>query len=373
MAKHLPGKTARLISDFLTIGRLVDVIEHELEKRIVARHGLVKLDALLNLVARLKNEVLACLPLKSKREIKLLEKYIDRLRKDLADSDMETGRDAMAAHALHLDLRRIVDTWTCMNATTYGVLASDLQDIDSELLRLSRLHPTCLAYPGATTWTIEPAWQTFWRHEQNLGDPKRPRLATVYPGLATAGMVAPLPGGHPAQDVTIRAVGLATFLRQEGILLQAVSRGSEVERLFAEMIVNDYFALWELLFTSGVQNDHGNADLCVLEHWRLDKFKGAACLANMHSQRHPAFESWRNDVRNKATAHVDADSDIWTADLNRWPMTVDDLIDEALRVIEAARRCAAMDVRSRFLFQPPQFLSPDVVGLAAQEGRHWRD
>lgn len=373
MAKHLPGKTARIISDFLTIGRLVDLIEHELEKRIVARHGLVKLDALLTIVARLKNEVLGCLPQTSRRDIRPLETYVDRLRKDLADSEMETGRDAMAAHALHLDLRRIVDTWTCMNATTYGVLASDLRDIDGELLRLSRLHPTCLAYPGATTWTIEPDWQAFWRLEQYLGDPTRPRLATVYPGLATAGIVAPLPGGHPAQDVTIRAVGLATFLRQEMILLQAVSRGSEVERLFSEMIVNDYFALWELLFTSGVQNDHGTEDLCVAEHWRQSKFKGASCLATLQTQRHPAFESWRNDVRNKATAHVDADTDIWTAGLNRWPMTVDDLVHEALRVIDAVRRCAAADARSTFLFHPPQVLPPDVIGLAAQEGRHWQD
>lgn len=44
MAKHLPGKVARLISDFLTIGELTKLIEHEMEKRIVARHGLVKLE-----------------------------------------------------------------------------------------------------------------------------------------------------------------------------------------------------------------------------------------------------------------------------------------------------------------------------------------
>ena len=62
MAKHLPGKVARIISDFLTIGELTKLIEHEMEKRVVARHGLVKLDALLNLVARLKNEFRDTLP-----------------------------------------------------------------------------------------------------------------------------------------------------------------------------------------------------------------------------------------------------------------------------------------------------------------------
>jgi hypothetical protein len=109
MAKHLPGKVARAIGDFLTIGDLTKLIEHEMEKRIVARHGLVKLDALLNLVARLKNEIRDALPPGQKKAVDQLEALIRRLRNDLANSDMETGRDAMAAHALRLNLMRIVD------------------------------------------------------------------------------------------------------------------------------------------------------------------------------------------------------------------------------------------------------------------------
>jgi hypothetical protein len=356
MAKHLPGKVARVIGDFLTIGELTKLVEHEMEKRIVARHGLVKLNALVNLIARLKNEVRDGLSPSKKKDVNELERLIGRLRKDLENSDMETGRDAMAAHALRLDLMRIVDTWKCMGETTFGVLEADLKEIDAELLRLSMAYPKVLPYPGASASLVDPKWQEFWRHEMNLGDPNRPRLANIYPGLATAGIVAPVPGGHPAQDATIRATGLATFLRQVRIMLQAVSRGSEVERLFAEMMVNDYCALWELFFVSGVQNEHGQVDLCVLDHWRAEGFKGANCLATLMSKPHPDLDKWRNDVRNKSTAHVDADVDIWIGDLKNWPMTIDELINESLRVIEELRKCAALEIRSQVFFTLPTYL-----------------
>lgn len=345
-----------------------------MEKRIVARHALVKLDALLILVARLKNEIRRALPSTKKNDVSALEGFIARLRNDLEKSAMATGRDAFAAHALRLDLLRIVDTWTCMGETTYGVLEADLKEIDNELRRLSTDYPNALSYPGASASSTEADWQEFWRNEANLGDPKRPRLANIYPGLATAGIVAPIPGGNAAQDATIRASGLAIFLRQVRIMLQAVSRGCEVERLFAEMMVNDYCALWELLFESGVQNEHGQPDLSVIEHWRSERFRGANCLTALQTDPHPDLEKWRQDVRNKVTAHIDPDADIWLADLNSWPMTVDELMDEALRFVEKLIDCARQDIRSSIFFIPPTYLGgQEIVGLAAQDGKYWRD
>jgi hypothetical protein len=157
-------------------------------------------------------------------------------------------------------------------------------------------------------------------------------------------------------------------------MLQAVSQGSEVERLLAEMMVNDYCALWELLFVSGIHNEHGQADLCVLDHWIEEGFEGASCLAELKNRPPPHLDKWRQDVRNKSTAHVDANADIWVADMKHWPMTMNELIDEAFRVIEAVQECAALDIRSRILFIPPRHLGgEEVVGLASQEGRSWKD
>ena len=155
-------------------------------------------------------------------------------------------------------------------------------------------------------------------------------------------------------------------------MLDAVSRGTEVERLLAEIMLNDYCALWELLFVSGVKNEHGNVDLCVLDHWTNDRWKGASCLAALKNAPHPDLDAWRQ-TRNKVTAHVDADADIWKADTKHWPMTVDALIDEAGRVINALRKCAQSEIRSDIFFAPPKHFGKEVVGLANQQGRYWKD
>lgn len=375
MALHLPGKVARLISDFLTIGDLAELIEHQMEKRIIARHGLVKLDALLSLAARLKNEIRASLPSDRRREIAELERLIARLRKDIEARELSTGRDAMAAHALHLELLRIVETWKFMGASTYGVLASDLKDIDAELLRLAGEFPSVVTYPGASTFSIDPDWLTIWRMGHVLGDPDRPRYASIYPGLGTAGVVAPLPGGSAAQDATIRMSGLATFLRQTSLMLQtAIPRGGDIERLFAEMLLNDYCALWELLFVSNVANEHGRADSCVLEHWISEDWSGAPELANLKNSPHPDLRRWTEEVRNKVTAHVDPEVPIWAADLARWPMTIDDLIAEIRRVVTAIFQSGLSEIRSRIILIPPQPIKGDnIIGLSNQLGRHWED
>jgi hypothetical protein len=89
---------------------------------------------------------------------------------------------------------------------------------------------------------------------------------------------------------------------------------------------------------------------------------------------HPDLEKWRLEVRNRSTAHVDAGVDIWIADLKNWPMTIDELINEALRVIEQVRKCAAAEMRSSVYFIAPRPLGgPKILELAGQEGRYWKD
>ncbi len=365
MSKHLPGKVAKLIGDFRTLGSLVDLIEHEMEKRIVARHALVKLDALLKLVARYKNELRTSLHKGRSAPVANLEALISRLRRDYEGSDMETARDAMTAHALKLDLMRLVETWQVMGQTIFGVLASDLDEIDAELANVAGA-----SHVAAGSALFEPSWQDEWR--RTLGDPNQPRYATIYPGLATAGIVSPVPGGNPAQDATIRAVGLATFIRQVRTLIDAVPHGSTADRLFTEIMLNDYVALWELLFSSSVQNEHGQPDLSVLDHWTQEGWKGAPCLSQLQGKPHPDFDKWRQ-VRNTASAHVDPDLDIWELDPNRWPFKAHELMNEALRAIEAFRQCASHDLRSKMMFMPPSQFPPTVIGLSAQKGRHWHE
>jgi hypothetical protein len=60
-----------------------------------------------------------------------------------------------------------------MGAATFGVLASDLREIDAELSRV------CPAYPAASEWPLEPSWPDLWKAEGVLGDPINPMEAVA--------------------------------------------------------------------------------------------------------------------------------------------------------------------------------------------------
>ena len=362
MARHLPGKVSRLIGDIRTLIALCELIEHELEKRIVARHIVVKLDSLLELVPRYKNELRR---LRGPQTVRMLEELLHRLRQDYERSDLPVIRDAMSAHSLKLDMHLMMDAISYAGQTVLTILTDDIEKIEAELKIIVGLD-----HIAAGQAQIDDAWKEFWREDNCLGDPTRPRLLTTYASIATAGVIGPMAGGHPAQDALIRAISLATNLRQCRLMLEATPVRSTAERLFAEMILNDYLALWEALFISQVRNEYGVTDLSILEHWEQDKWSGAAQLRKVSLRPHPNLEQWRSQ-RNHTTAHLDPDCDIWMIDIDHWPMDLPELINEALRLIEEFRNCAHLDIRSRLLFAPPTQLGPDVIGLSNQEARRW--
>jgi hypothetical protein len=365
MAIHLPGKTARLISDFLTIDALAALIPHEMEKRIVARHGLIKLDALLSIAPRYKNELRARL---GATAVAPLNEQIARLRNDYVDSSLNIGRDAMSAHSLHLDLRRVVDTWTVLNQTVFSVIASDLREINTEIIRLDA------NYPQAQVGSLDAALPVAWSEDELLGDPRHVRFAVIYGSLATAGIIAPVAGGAPVQDATIRVGGLMTFINQLDRLRRPLIVGSNAERLIVEMIVIDFLALWEALFSSTLRNEHGNPDRSLLDQWRSDGWLGVTRLEALEQAPHPDLQLWRTQVRDRTAAHIDPDIDIWLGDIANWPMTADALVTEAYRVMNAVHRAASMEIRAKPFFMPPCRVGGDeVIGLGGQAGRRWHE
>lgn len=362
MSQDLPEKISRTISDFLQINALVNSIEHELEKRIVARHGTVKLDALVPLLAQYKNILKSQL---SRGATTNLEGLIARLRRDLSGSPFEVGRDALSAHALKLDLERIVVTWKFMGKTTFSILCDDLKEIDAELQTLST------AYSPAPTVAVDPSWRVSWRDPSLLDEPQRLRVATIYPGLATKGVGGALPGGAPAQDAIIRACGLATFLLQTSKLLSPIPNSSRVHRLLWEQMVNDFMALWELLFDNTVTNNYGAVSDSVVGYWERDGYAGAADLRAIEATKHLRFDALRIDVRNKHTAHIDPNIEHWKCAVRHWPIALPDLDTEIFRVLNAVRGAARRDIRTRFFFSPPAFLDDGVLELSGQEGLAW--
>jgi hypothetical protein len=359
MAQHLAEKINWLIVDLRTLFALVDLIEHDLEKRIIGRHVFVKIDVLLHLLPRLKNEFRA-----NGAHVENLERLIVQLRKDYETSGMKLLRDALSGHSLKLDISNVNDAWRFMCKNTFGVLSHDIDYIESELATVAGVSHVLAG--GAQ---VNSNWQAEWRRSDMLGDPSTPRFAVIYPGIGTANVVSVIPNNHPTQDPMVRVVGLCTFMRQVRIMLEVTDPGSVAERLFTEIMVIDYFSLWEVLFSSDIRNDYGEIDLCLLDHWRSgpDPMAGATCLAQLQRNRHPNFEDWRQKVRNRVAAHVDADILIQDMDIASWPMSCGNVINECLRVVQELAQCAGMDIRTAAIMKRPT----SINGIVALAGREW--
>src|SRR5215471_14068456 len=106
MSVDLAVKVAHLIRDFRAVLCLVEFIEHELEKRIVARLGLVKVEALHSIASAYKNDIKRAIDPPRRADIAPLEDMLAQLRLDV-DSGIRDMRNAQVGHSLQLPIEQI--------------------------------------------------------------------------------------------------------------------------------------------------------------------------------------------------------------------------------------------------------------------------
>ncbi len=356
MALHLPGKVSRLISDFSTLCALIELIPYELEKRIVARHCTIKLDALSKLLPRLKNKLASS----DAPSVLALTERIRCFRNDYEGSQLEACRDAMSAHSLQRPAVDMVTTWLDLNSTIITILNDDVKEIDRLLLAID---PN---YPASTVHPFDVSWPAMWKDEGLLGDPNSFRFASHPAGMASADIMSMVPGGHPVQDATLRVSGIMTSLRQIDRVSFPMTGHPNCLRLMAEIMLIDYCALWEALFDGAFRNDYGLAEPGLASMWAQDGWKGAQVLAELAENPHPNLDQWKRQ-RNQSAAHLDADMPIQDIDLDRWPLTFEELKVEAYRVMNITYCAALLDIRSQIAMMPPTQLEK-TLGLSGKEG-----
>ena len=359
MALHLPSKISRLIGDYATLCALIGMIPHELEKRMVARHCAAKLDTLVKLLPRLKNEMISHEWIGGS-DATDLNAAIRRLRTDYEGSPLEKVRDSMLAHALQVPPASIVSAWLELNETMVTILNDDLQGIDR---KLASHHP---GYHGFVTHPVDENWPESWCDEDLLGSADAIRFASHPAGIASADVASMVPGGHPVQDATLRMSGLMTSIRQIDRIAFPMDGYPNCRRLMAEIMLVDYCAMWEGLTTGPVRNNYGEDEPGLGAMWSEDGWSGAHLLIDLATHPHPDFNEWR-EQRNRSAAHVDPDIPIQDIDLDRWPMTFEELTVEAYRVMNAVQAAAMQDIRSRIAMMPLQTIK-GTLGLAGKEG-----
>lgn len=360
MPVDLGVKVAHLIGDFWAVEALVGAIEHELERRIVARLGLIKLDALATLLPAYKNSVKRTRP--GYPDLGKLEELAKQLARD-HQGGIQAIRHSLAGHSLHLKPADIGEFWLFLKRSSFKILSDDLRGVDSALRAINPPD-----YPGARAAPPIPSTlPSAWRSDQLLGDPNKVRMAHVYAGIWSPQVVGQVPPNAVAGDATLRVVGLMTYLRQAAVLNAPIPwnvRPAVYRRLLYELRLLDLVALEEAIYTGPSSNKYGPTATSMLEAWRtLSKPHPGIALLEAHRVRFPPeFEIWKG-VRNKVVAHVDMDVPGSDLDMAHWPLKLSDLDAFSRELPVRVAQAMWQDAPTRYMALPPTPLE-GVLGMA---------
>jgi len=368
MPVDLPIKVAHVIRDFGAVLRFVEFIEHELEKRIVARLGLVKVEALHSVASAYKNEIARVLGPRRRAEITGLEDLLRRLRQDI-DGGIRDARNAQVGHSLSLPLQRIPEHWLFMGHSTFSILAEDLGKIDAAFRSLDPTYSGAAAVPD-----LDSQYREFWRASDKLGPPTAIRAAQIYAGPWTPDVISMLPGNTPLQDASLRVLGLRLMLRQIGLLILPFwQQGGPIslwERLLLELSLIDFVALEEAVYDG---NPRGNTR-SLIDEWLAEQptHKGVALLIQRRGSLCPARIQWRDDIRDKVCAHMDLNVPATMLEVANWPVSLPDFHAEVERLCQIVGEAARLDIRTRYMMAPAVCL-PNVQAIAPVGAPRWAD
>ena len=364
MQTDIPAKIARLIGDFWAVRELVNYIEHELEKRIVARLGLFKIDALSNLLPAYKNDLRS--RYHGHRKIGELQRLVSQLRID-HDNGIRATRHSLVGHSLHLPPERIGEGWLFLKKSSYDILTGDLHEIDR---LLSSIDTT--GYPGAEAAPPIPGnLRIRWRQPELLGNPEKVRHVQVYAGIWSPGVSSIVPGNTTVQDVTLRVASLMTYLLQVDRLTVPIPfhfRPPIYRRLLYELLVSDLVALEEAVYRGPPSNRYGPTTTAMVDEWQ-QSFQGHRGVDELHifrAQIPVEFSSWKEDLRNKIIAHVDGGIPVESMEMNNWPINLRQFMDFVEDFSNAIFAAAKHDIATRAVFIPPTPLR-NVLGLARND------
>lgn len=364
MQMDIPAKVARLIEDFWAITELVQYIEHELEKRIVARLGLFKMDALSKLLPPYKNDLRS--RYHGHAKVGELQRLVTQLRID-HETGIQATRHSLAGHSLHLDPEQIGEGWLFLKKSSYDILAGDLREIDRVLLSIDPA-----GYPGAQAAPTIPGYiRDCWRQPELLGHPEQVRLVQVYAGIWSPGIVSMVPGNTAVQDVGLRVAGLMTYLLQVDRLTVPMTfhfRPAIYRRLLYELLVSDLVALEETVYHGPPSNRYGPSTASMLDQWRqtYENHQGVDELDDFRAQVPVEFSDWKKDVRNKVIAHVDTGIPIGSMEMNNWPINLRQFVDFVENFSNAIYIASWHNIATRALFIRPTPLR-NVLGLARND------
>jgi hypothetical protein len=353
-----------LIRDFRATLVLAEFIPYELEKRIVARLGLVKVEALASIIGAYKNDLKRASGSAKAAEIAAFESLISRLSNDVA-TGIRDARNIQIGHSLAQTLQGIPEKWLFMGRSSYTVLSDDLSEIETAIQGLDQAYVSLSVGAGPP-----PDLLAAWYAIPDLGPPGAIRFAQVYAGPWTPDIASMMPGGSSLQDASLRVLGLRLMIRQVGLLLQPlIQRGMDKGlwgRLLYEIVLIDLFALEEAAFDGNAKG--GTPSL--VDEWTGEGHAGVAALQAGRAALDPDRLRWRDDIRNKVCAHMDLHTPSSLLDIVNWPVNFSALDAAVLTLCRVIGDAAALDIRTTYMRSPVQHMK-SALALAGPTAPRW--
>ncbi|MFM9264926.1 hypothetical protein [Tychonema sp. BBK16] len=290
--KELAEKVLYCVQMMRLIRWLTDFINDDYEKRVLARHILVYVDAFLKLAPVLKNQIKA-----SGVKVNTVHEPLNCLRKDYAF--YATIRNKLSAHRQDLPLVDRIEAWKEIDHVTVNTFINDASQIYNLLNSLNFIVPAFIESNDVGNSDLKFKLENLAKQEGSSGvELAMDNLAFSRPNTVQKICTSEIEK-RGSQVVSI--LDTIKVLRR---LYPTLTLGKDTERLGKAMLIIDTINLIDNLYTK-IYTDAKYKVNSFLEISQQHGHRSYQILKDAYEQRDINAEDGLRKVRNKIAAHVD--------------------------------------------------------------------
>lgn len=291
--KELAEKVLYCVQMMRLIGWLTDLINDDQEKRVLARHILVYVDAFLKLAPVLKNQIKA-----TGVEVNTVHELLNCLRKDY-ESFYAKIRDKLSAHRQDLPLVDIIEAWNEIDDVTVNTFINEASQIYNLLNSLNSIVPSFIESDDVRSSDLKFKLENLPKQERSSGvELAMDNLAFSRPNTVNKICTSEI------EKRGSQVVSILDTIKVLFRLYQILTLGKDTERLGKAMIIVDTINLIDNLYPK-ICTDAKYKVNSFLEISQQQGHRGYQILKEAYEQRDINAESGLREVRNKIAAHVD--------------------------------------------------------------------
>ena len=337
--KNITEKVLYSLQMMRLIRWLTDLLNDEYEKRVLARHILVYVDAFLKLAPVLKNQIKA-----TGVKVDTVHKALNLLTRDY-ESFYAIIRDKLSAHRQDLPLVDTIEAWNEIDDVTVNTFINDASQIYNLLNSLNSIVPYFIDFDDFGNSDLKFKLENLAKQGATTGI----ELAMDNLAFSRLNTVRNI----DTSEIKKRGSQIVSILDTIKVLFrlyQPLKSGKDTERLAKAMLIVDTINLIDNLYPNAYTDPKYKIN-SFLEISQQQGHGGYQILKNAYDQRDIDAEGRLREVRNKIAAHVDDNPSL---NLEYLLALLDSItIEYLIQVISAAQnafiQCCKEDIKTILL------------------------